>query len=169
MFLFILLSLHNFIHRSIITFVNWFCSHYYFFYIFTCLLKEYFCILRFSVSSGNQPRGICQYLSVPAKIWAFSFILNCSIDGEKVLNLHDKIQAIKRSMKTIKCMKPQGVIDSQIPTYSKYTTGWNFDPSFTTNNTCTLIKEHKCHLCDRICKTQSGMALHLKAFTRKAA
>ena len=45
------------------------------------------------------------------------------------------------------------VIDSQVPTCSKYITGWNFDPSFTTNNTSTLTKEHNCHLCDRICKT----------------
>ena len=60
------------------------------------------------------------------------------------------------------------VIDSQVPACSKYTTGWNFDPSFTTNNTSTLIKELKCHLCYRICKTQSGLTLHLKACTRIA-
>ena len=61
------------------------------------------------------------------------------------------------------------VIDSQITTCCKYTTGWKFDTSFTTNNTSTLIKEHQCHPCDRICKTQSGLTLHLKAGTRKAA
>ena len=33
------------------------------------------------------------------------------------------------------------VIHSQTPPCYKYTTGWNFDPSFTTNNTSTLIKE----------------------------
>ena len=33
------------------------------------------------------------------------------------------------------------VIDSQIPTCSKYTTGWNFDPSFKTNNKSTLKKK----------------------------
>ena len=62
--------------------------------------------------------------------------------------------------------RPLCVIDSQVPTCSKYITGWNFGPSFTTNNTSTLIKEHKCHLCDRICKTQSGLTLHLKKISK---
>ena len=122
----------------------------------------------------TNPGGSANFWSVPAKIW--SFIFNCSMvrqrkesseptrkdpSDQEIYENNEMYETTVNEEKQMMSNKPRNlcVIESQIPTCSKYTTGWNFDPSFKTNNTSTLIKEHICHLCDRMCKTQSGLTL----------